>query len=597
MDCIPILIICHNNYKYVDNTIKQLENLGLKKNIKIINNKSDEISTLEFLEKINESILVINNSVNDPYIYQNKEIYNSLPERFFITDPDLEFNKDLPSNFIDIMVNISDKYKLFKLGFALDISEENLIMNHPVYFNDKKIIDVEKSFWEKKIYDSEYELYDTTVDTTFCLITKSNLKEDQHKNNMRIAGDFTAKHIPWYINNDIYNNYELYKYYNKSVWSSIGTTFFFQMFINKQYIINKNNENVLVDYGINYEYMDFWLDEYKMIDLLIIDKIDKSKKIIIMCDEIGEITIYASRKFNKIISNSDQKEKNIFENNVKINCDNVILLNLLDANIDDIVDIVGTEYVLITDSENNNINKYFDDVIVIKKYEKKRSNSHENIVNFNLGWYLKYSKILDLDYAINMVSVNVAEKITNIYKRHSKYFNCISAYIFNMIKDCNGDNVYYFTNENFQFLYAISYLIYPKCIYGLLSSNNTIVENINKKMKMDNVIVVDILNKKNQYSNKDSIVIFDNVDFSEIVGTTIKDAKKIIFITSIIDLDTYSFVKYRRNDNIFDKKQISKEKYENLMMKIVKMYFGDKKYEETHTKILFTQKINVFEII
>jgi hypothetical protein len=34
------------------------------------------------------------------------------------------------------------------------------------------------------------------MDTTFCLINYNYLKE----NKIRIAGDFTAKHLPWYKN-------------------------------------------------------------------------------------------------------------------------------------------------------------------------------------------------------------------------------------------------------------------------------------------------------------------------------------------------------------------------------------------------------------
>lgn len=53
----------------------------------------------------------------------NVDLYNYLPEKFILTDPDLEFNENLPSNFIDILVDISENYQCYKVGFALDISD------------------------------------------------------------------------------------------------------------------------------------------------------------------------------------------------------------------------------------------------------------------------------------------------------------------------------------------------------------------------------------------------------------------------------------------------------------------------------------------
>ena len=72
---------------------------------------------------------------------------------------------------------------------------------NPSAYIGKTIYEHEKQFWINKIEDSSYELYYEDIDTTFCLINKN------HDSNctIRIAGNFTAKHLPWYKENKIYN--------------------------------------------------------------------------------------------------------------------------------------------------------------------------------------------------------------------------------------------------------------------------------------------------------------------------------------------------------------------------------------------------------
>lgn len=204
---IPIIIVCYNNFKYVDNTIKQLAKINedYSNNIIILNNCSDDIHTMKYL--LNSNHMVIHNDANTgPWITQtnNINIYNMMPDKFIITDPDLEFNEKLPSNFIDILSSLSDDYKCNKIGFALDISDFENMYTYP-YCQDKNIHDWEKQFWNNKIDNKNYDLYNAAIDTTFCLINKN-----AQSGNIRIAGNFIAKHIPWYINNKLYNVYDNY---------------------------------------------------------------------------------------------------------------------------------------------------------------------------------------------------------------------------------------------------------------------------------------------------------------------------------------------------------------------------------------------------
>ena len=62
----------------------------------------------------------------------------------------------------------------------------------------KNIYDWESQFWNNKIIDKNYELYKANIDTTFCLINNNYINNGT--SNIRIAGEFTAKHLPWYKN-------------------------------------------------------------------------------------------------------------------------------------------------------------------------------------------------------------------------------------------------------------------------------------------------------------------------------------------------------------------------------------------------------------
>ena len=106
---IPIIIICYNNYKYVENTLSQLLRINKEyyKNIQILNNNSTCLDTARFLKGVD--VNVIHNSENrGPWItyYNNTHIYDVLPNKFIVMDPDLKLNEHLPSNFVEILSDI-----------------------------------------------------------------------------------------------------------------------------------------------------------------------------------------------------------------------------------------------------------------------------------------------------------------------------------------------------------------------------------------------------------------------------------------------------------------------------------------------------------
>ena len=262
---IPIVIICYNNYRYVENTLKQIASINKDyyTNIIILNNMSTCSDTISYLNKVD--VRVINNVGNfGPWITptNNRQLYDLLPDKYIITDPDLKLNPNIPSNFIEILASLSDKYKTSKIGFALDITDHDKFYPTTKYFADMSIRNWESQFWLNKIENEcEYEIYKADIDTTFCLMNKKNIesKIDLH---IRVAGDFTAKHIPWYIENEIYNVYD--NYMSNTNTTHISTISRIVLpYINANYMkIYKNRELFFVKKDDTNPNLTFWKDTY-----------------------------------------------------------------------------------------------------------------------------------------------------------------------------------------------------------------------------------------------------------------------------------------------------------------------------------------------
>lgn len=136
----------------------------------------------------------------------------NLPKVFILTDSDIEINKNMPSNFAEILLELSNKYKVYKVGVALNLEDKDEFIKcekkgNPLY-------NYQLRFWKDKIPD-KYILYKASVDTTFCLVNSKYRVPGIRPVDpaIRIAGDFTARHLPWYkytlknIPNDEFNIY------------------------------------------------------------------------------------------------------------------------------------------------------------------------------------------------------------------------------------------------------------------------------------------------------------------------------------------------------------------------------------------------------
>jgi FkbM family methyltransferase len=295
---IPIIVVCYNNWKYVRNTIEQLLciNPAHAQQIQILDNASTDSNTVEFLNTLPYKIY--HNSTNiGPWItpYVNESIYHQLPTKFILTDPDLQYNANLPADFVTQMAQLSDELCAHKLGFALDISDFDK-MFQCIYVEDVTIEGWEQQYWQAKCPHPEYEIYQGAIDTTFCLVNKHY---DDENYRFRLAGNFTAKHLPWYHDDTIHTLKERYEMSINAPWSTIGTVF--MRYINELYhIVMKNTVPIFIEKDVTDPNQNFWTSIFSTWEaerFQIFDAhLDAAKNFIDIGGWIGTTCIYASHK-------------------------------------------------------------------------------------------------------------------------------------------------------------------------------------------------------------------------------------------------------------------------------------------------------------
>jgi hypothetical protein len=212
---IPIILICWNNLSFVQNFVEQLKKYPNP--IILLDNNSNYPPMFDYYKQVETDkitvILLEQNHGHEVY----KKLHADLPDVYFLSDPDLQLNSQMPQNFAEIFVKLSEKHKSYKVGAALDISDSEKFIPCDNYTENKSIVEWESQFWKKPISDPEYKLYDAYTDTTFCLV---NTKYEGSVTNLRVAGDFTVKHLPWYTDyikkNTPKDELEHWKKHNKS---------------------------------------------------------------------------------------------------------------------------------------------------------------------------------------------------------------------------------------------------------------------------------------------------------------------------------------------------------------------------------------------
>lgn len=189
---IPIVILCYNQLTFLKNMIRQVEKYT--RDIIVIDNCSTYEPLLDYYEKEFGYTLLRQKENFGHLIYRAPFVRKLTGEVYLLTDPDMELNPNLPDNFVEKLFAISVHFQAIRVGFALRIDAEDL--REGTFYQGHSIQEWEKRFWVYRLKfpdDPEMELYAGLIDTTFCLVNKRF-----GNNHIRVAGNYTAIHIPWH---------------------------------------------------------------------------------------------------------------------------------------------------------------------------------------------------------------------------------------------------------------------------------------------------------------------------------------------------------------------------------------------------------------
>ena len=199
MTNIPIILFNRDRLSCTERLVDQLFVLGYE-NIHILDLGSTYKPLLEYYKTCRAEVIYSDNCGHKGFWeagYINR--FENYPW-IVISDSDIELNVDTPKGFIGQMIVCAKDFRVDKVGLAIRYHD----ITNPVY---KTIITpIESRYW---VYRLRYKLriYDAPIDTTFCIV-RPDLPFQY--NAIRIAGEYTCKHTPWYIDFDNMTEEEQY---------------------------------------------------------------------------------------------------------------------------------------------------------------------------------------------------------------------------------------------------------------------------------------------------------------------------------------------------------------------------------------------------
>jgi len=200
---IPVFIPVFNNPTYAANMLRQLDGIGMR-NVCLVDNNSTSQAMSAFLENVENKVSVIRTGQNKGprQIVECPEYYDLLPDLFCVTDPDLEFNADLPEDFLANLIRLTNELQIGKAGFALRIDDAHLMHENKFEINQKtySATEWEIQYWKTglgKLRDGS-PVYKADIDTTFAVYNKKFFTPDSFLGAIRVAGNYACRHLPWY---------------------------------------------------------------------------------------------------------------------------------------------------------------------------------------------------------------------------------------------------------------------------------------------------------------------------------------------------------------------------------------------------------------
>jgi hypothetical protein len=213
---VPIIINNRNRLAFLKLMINQLKSFGYK-NIYILDNDSTYPPLLDYYKVVEAEVIFLNKNVGYKALWES-DVFERFKNNYYVySDPDVLLQANCPKNFVSILFKHLSNYTWKeKAGCALMIDDisDNIVLK-------QEIIKWEKPNWEKQL---TVNVYDALVDTTLALYKPLAFGNAEECAAIRVAGNLTAQHLPWYKNQDELSEEDLYYKNNvaktSSYWSS-----------------------------------------------------------------------------------------------------------------------------------------------------------------------------------------------------------------------------------------------------------------------------------------------------------------------------------------------------------------------------------------
>jgi FkbM family methyltransferase len=205
---IPVLVPCFNNPTYTARMHGQLRRIGMRR-IVYIDDGSTLPEMVSLLEELSSEATVVaaGGTFGPRFAFLDPATYALLPRRFCITDPDLEFHPALPPDFLGELAVLIERHRIGKAGFALDLSDRHEMDDRRYQIGDGlyRSWEWERRFWAQPVDSTAGgdRVYEAPIDTTFALYDKHHFDPAHQLRGLRVAGRYTARHLPWYRSREL----------------------------------------------------------------------------------------------------------------------------------------------------------------------------------------------------------------------------------------------------------------------------------------------------------------------------------------------------------------------------------------------------------
>jgi hypothetical protein len=201
----PVVIPTFNNPTYLKKTVDYFSERGFE--IIVLDNASTYPPMLELLFNLSEEdnifVVALPSNYGPRYFYENKNFYSWLPNHFFATDPDLEFNKNLKKeNWLEL-IEVSRTLGVYKVAAALtlDIEDSEHELDVLISSMNTTVRKIESGYYENicMVTDQGDTVYIAPTDTTMSLYNKE-FEGHFMLSCVRVSGKFDTLHYGWLTN-------------------------------------------------------------------------------------------------------------------------------------------------------------------------------------------------------------------------------------------------------------------------------------------------------------------------------------------------------------------------------------------------------------